>query len=57
VIATTPELHSAVVPKVFYAMRDNINQIGMAQLGCWLIGEYGEMLVNGQSVDETGQVI
>jgi hypothetical protein len=54
VIATTPELHSAVVPKVFYAMRDNINQIGMAQLGCWLIGEYGEMLVNGQSVDETG---
>jgi hypothetical protein len=29
----------------------------MAQLGCWLIGEYGEMLVNGQSVDETGQVI
>jgi hypothetical protein len=28
-------------------MRDNINQIGIAQLGCWLVGEFGEMLVNG----------
>lgn len=47
VIATTPELHSYSVVKVYYAMRDNINQIGMAQLGCWLVGEFGEMLVNG----------
>jgi hypothetical protein len=30
VIATTPELHSQTVAKVYYAMRDNINQIGMA---------------------------
>lgn len=35
-------------------MRDNINQIGIAQLGCWLVGEFGEMLVNGQAQDEEG---
>jgi len=29
----------------------------MAQLGCWLIGEFGEMLVNGSGVDETGQSV
>lgn len=27
----------------------------MSQLGCWLIGEFGEMLVNGKAVDETGK--
>lgn len=35
-------------------MKDNINQMGMAQLGVWLVGEFGEMLVNGRSVDEVG---
>lgn len=29
----------------------------MAQLGCWLVGEFGEMLVNGRSVDEVGNVL
>jgi len=28
--------------------------MGMAQLGVWLVGEFGEMLVNGRSVDEVG---
>jgi len=54
VIATTPELHSQTVAKVYFAMKDNINQMGMAQLGVWLVGEFGEMLVNGRSVDEVG---
>jgi AP-1 complex subunit gamma-1 len=26
----------------------------MAQLGVWLVGEFGELLVNGRSVDEVG---
>ena len=38
-------------------MRDNINQIGITQLGCWLVGEFGEMLVNGSAEDETGQTL
>ena len=53
-IATTPELHSYSVVKVYFAMKENINQIGIAQLGCWLVGEFGEMLINGQAQDETG---
>lgn len=57
VIATTPELHSQTVTKVFYAMKDNINQIGMNQLGAWLVGEFGELLVNGKAIDEVGNSV
>ena len=56
VIATTPELHGYSVAKVYTAMTANVNQIGMAQLGCWLVGEFGEMLVNGVARDEAGEV-
>ena len=54
VIATTPELQAQTVSKIYFAMRDNINQIGLVQLGCWIVGEYGEMLVLGQATDESG---
>lgn len=49
VIATTPELHQYSVHKVYFAMKDNVNQMGMVQLGCWLVGEFGEMLVDGSA--------
>ena len=32
-------------------MKENLNQVGMVQLGVWLVGEFGEMLVNGSSKD------
>lgn len=32
-------------------MKENLNQIGMVQLGIWLVGEFGEMLVNGSARD------
>jgi AP-1 complex subunit gamma-1 len=51
VIATTPDLHQYAVTKAYYAMKENLNQIGMVQLGVWLVGEFGEMLVNGQARD------
>ena len=57
VIATTPELQAQTVSKIYFAMRDNINQIGLVQLGCWLVGEYGEMMVLGQATDESGSAI
>ena len=57
VIATTPELHGYSILLVFNAMRDNVQQIGIAQLGCWLVGEFGEMLVNGTTRDEIGQSV
>lgn len=54
VIATTPELHTYSVSKVYFSMKENINQVGMVQLGCWLCGEFGEMLVNGTAQDPDG---
>ncbi len=38
-------------------MKENLNQIGMVQLGIWLVGEFGEMLVNGQATDPDGNSI
>lgn len=54
VIATTPELHNYAVIKVYFAMKENLNQIGLVQLGVWLIGEFGEMLVNGTCKNPDG---
>ena len=34
-------------------MRENLNQIGMVQLGVWLLGEFGEMLVNPTTTTAT----
>lgn len=53
-IATTPELHNYAVCKVFFAMKENLNQIGLVQLGVWLTGEFGEMLVNGTCKNPDG---
>lgn len=57
VIATTPELHQYSVTKVYYAMKENLNQIGLVQLGVWLVGEFGEMLVNGSCKNPDGNPI
>jgi|JI10StandDraft_1071094.scaffolds.fasta_scaffold160878_3 AP-1 complex subunit gamma-1 len=32
-------------------MKENIEQSGLQQLGVWLIGEFGDLLVNGQTMD------
>ena len=32
-------------------MKENIDQSGLQQLGVWLIGEFGDLLVNGQTMD------
>lgn len=57
VIATTPDLHQYSVTKAYYAMKDNLNQIGIVQLGIWLVGEFGEMLINGSAKDPDGNAI
>lgn len=35
-------------------MKDNLNQVGLVQLGIWLVGEFGEMLVNGSCKNPDG---
>lgn len=36
-------------------MKDNINQMGIVQLGSWLVGEFGEMLIEGQKDSDDNQ--
>ena len=57
VVATNPSLHQYAVVRSYYAMKENLNQIGMVQLGVWLLGEFGEMLVNGSAKDPDGNTI
>lgn len=38
-------------------MKENLQQIGMVQLGVWLVGEFGEMLINGTAKDPDGQTL
>lgn len=38
-------------------MKENLNQIGMVQLGVWLLGEFGEMLINGAAKDPDGNTL
>ena len=38
-------------------MKENLNQIGLVQLGIWLTGEFGEMLVNGSCKNPDGNPI
>ena len=57
VVATNPSLHQYAVVRSYFAMKENLNQIGIVQLGVWLLGEFGEMLVNGSAKDPDGNTI
>jgi AP-1 complex subunit gamma-1 len=50
-IASTSELQNYAVNKTYFSMKENMDQAGLQQLGVWLIGEFGEMLVSGQTMD------
>lgn len=50
-IASTSELQNYAVNKTYFSMKENMEQAGLQQLGVWLIGEFGELLVNGQTKD------
>lgn len=50
-IASTSELQNYAVNKAYFSMKENMDQAGLQQLGVWLIGEFGELLVSGQTMD------
>jgi AP-1 complex subunit gamma-1 len=50
-IASTAELQNYAVNKTYFSMKENIEQSGLQQLGVWLIGEFGELLVNGEPME------
>ena len=56
-IASTPELHTYCVLKLFYSVSENLNQDGLVKVGLWCIGEYGVDLINGKAKGPDGAPI
>jgi AP-1 complex subunit gamma-1 len=54
-ISATPELQPYAVHRSFFSLKENLHQEGLVLLGVWLIGEFGEHLLQGKMVasDET----
>ncbi|KAK4152944.1 adaptin N terminal region-domain-containing protein [Chaetomidium leptoderma] len=51
-IATTPELQTYAVQKLFTNLKKDITQESLTQAGAWCIGEYGEALLRGGQYEE-----
>jgi AP-1 complex subunit gamma-1 len=51
-IATTPELQTYGVQKLYANLKQDITQESLTQAGAWCIGEYGEALLKGGQYEE-----
>lgn len=51
-IATTPELQTYSVQKLYASLKDDISQEGLNLAGAWVIGEYGDALLRGGQYEE-----
>jgi AP-1 complex subunit gamma-1 len=51
-IATTPELQTYSVQKLYAALKDDISQEGLTLAGAWVIGEYADSLLKGGTYEE-----
>ncbi|KAI9843334.1 MAG: clathrin associated protein complex large subunit [Sclerophora amabilis] len=51
-IATTPELQTYSVQKLYTSLRSDISQEGLILAGAWVIGEYGDLLLRGGQYEE-----
>ncbi|KAI9737500.1 MAG: clathrin associated protein complex large subunit [Cirrosporium novae-zelandiae] len=51
-IATTPELQTYSVQKLYASLRDDITQEALTLAGTWVIGEYGDALLRGGHYEE-----
>lgn len=49
IISATPELQTYAVYKLFFSLRENITQDGLAKVGLWCIGEYSSILISGST--------
>jgi AP-1 complex subunit gamma-1 len=50
-IASTPELHSYAVQKMYIALTTDTTQQSLVQVALWCIGEFGDLLVSGGGTD------
>ncbi|KAF2455958.1 adaptin N terminal region-domain-containing protein [Lineolata rhizophorae] len=51
-IATTPELQTYSVQKLYASLKEDITQEGLTLAGTWVIGEYGDALLRGGQYEE-----
>ena len=51
-IATSPDLQTYSVQKLYAALKADITQEALTLAGTWVIGEYGDLLLQGGSYDE-----
>ncbi|KAL5336505.1 adaptin N terminal region-domain-containing protein [Aspergillus crustosus] len=51
-IATTPELQTYSVQKLYLSLKEDISQEGLTLAATWLIGEYGDNLLRGGQYEE-----
>lgn len=51
-IATTPDLQTYSVQKLYSGLKDDITQEGLTLAGTWVIGEYGDALIRGGQFEE-----
>ncbi|KAK4138618.1 AP-1 complex subunit gamma-1-like protein [Trichocladium antarcticum] len=51
-VATTPELQTYAVQKLFANLKKDITQESLTQAGAWCIGEYGDALLRGGQYEE-----
>ncbi|RKU44897.1 clathrin associated protein complex large subunit [Coniochaeta pulveracea] len=51
-IATTPELQTYAVQKLYSNLKKDITQESLTQAGAWCIGEFGDVLLKGGQYEE-----
>ncbi|PWY76321.1 Adaptor protein complex AP-1 gamma subunit [Aspergillus heteromorphus CBS 117.55] len=51
-IATTPELQTYSVQKLYLSLKEDITQEGLTLAATWVIGEYGDNLLRGGQYEE-----
>ena len=51
-IATSPELQTYSVQKLYAALKSDVSQEALTLAGTWVIGEYGDALLRGGSYEE-----
>lgn len=51
-IATTPDLQTYSVQKLYASLKEDITQEGLTLAGAWVIGEFGDALLRGGQYEE-----
>lgn len=52
-----PQIHSYVVLKLFFSMKENLEQQALIQVGVWCIGELGDLLIKQSNIGPDQGVI